>query len=243
MINLMILTSNVFEIIGDYFLNLPMEIIVSLGIMLLIAIFSIIIGNKMKKADPLAKPTTAVFIGEFIVGGIVNFVEDLMGKGYKSYYGYFVMIAMYFPLAFITGLLNLPSPISYFAVPLVFGIITFVHIHWTAIKTNKWGYFERFVSPTPILLPINILTTPMTIVSLSARLLGNALAGTIIMALVYWATGNVAEALTGLGFNFVGPLITPAFHAYFDLFGAFVQTLVFLSLTCLFIAAEGPEEN
>jgi F-type H+-transporting ATPase subunit a len=239
----MILTSIFLDIIKNYFLDLPMEIIVSLAIMVVIAIFSIVIGNKMKKADPLAKQTTGVFIGEFIVGGVVNYAEGLMGKRYKNYYHYFVLVAMYLPLAFLSGLLNLPSPITYFAVPLTFGIITFGLIHGTSIKYTKWRYFERFVSPTWLLLPINILTTPMTIVSLSARLFGNALSGTIIMSLIYWATGVAAEALTGSVFNFFGPIIAPVFHAYFDFFGAFVQTLVFLSLTCLFIAAEGPEEN
>ena len=239
----MILTSSFLDIIKNYFLDLPMDIIVSLEIMVVIAIFSIVIGNKMKKADPLAKQTTGVFLGEFIVGGVVNYAEGLMGKRYKNYYHYFVLVAMYLPLAFLSGLLNLPSPITYFAVPLTFGIITFGLIHGTSIKYTKWRYFERFVSPTWLLLPINILTTPMTIVSLSARLFGNALSGTIIMSLIYWATGVAAEALTGLVFNFFGPIIAPVFHAYFDFFGAFVQTLVFLSLTCLFIAAEGPEEN
>ena len=239
----MILTSSFLDIIKNYFLDLPMEIIVSLAIMVVIAIFSIVIGNKMKKADPLAKQTTGVFIGEFIVGGVVNYAEGLMGKRYKNYYHYFVLVAMYLPLAFLSGLLNLPSPITYFAVPLTFGIITFGLIHGTSIKYTKWRYFERFVSPTWLLLPINILTTPMTIVSLSARLFGNALSGTIIMSLIYWATGVAAEALTGSVFNFFGPIIAPVFHAYFDFFGAFVQTLVFLSLSCLFIAAEGPEEN
>lgn len=239
----MILTSSFLDIIKNYFLDLPMEIIVSLAIMVVIAIFSIVIGNKMKKADPLAKQTTGVFIGEFIVGGVVNYAEGLMGKRYKNYYHYFVLVAMYLPLAFLSGLLNLPSPITYFAVPLTFGIITFGLIHGTSIKYTKWRYFERFVSPTWLLLPINILTTPMTIVSLSARLFGNALSGTIIMSLIYWATGVAAEALTGSVFNFIGPILAPVFHAYFDFFGAFVQTLVFLSLTCLFIAAEGPEEN
>ena len=239
----MILTSSFLDIIKNYFLDLPMEIIVSLAIMVVIAIFSIVIGNKMKKADPLAKQTTGVFIGEFIVGGVVNYAEGLMGKRYKNYYHYFVLVAMYLPLAFLSGLLNLPSPITYFAVPLTFGIITFGLIHGTSIKYTKWRYFERFVSPTWLLLPINILTTPMTIVSLSARLFGNALSGTIIKSLIYWATGVAAEALTGSVFNFFGPILAPVFHAYFDFFGAFVQTLVFLSLTCLFIAAEGPEEN
>ena len=84
----MILTSSFLDIIKNYFLDLPMEIIVSLAIMVVIAIFSIVIGNKMKKADPLAKQTTGVFIGEFIVGGVVNYAEGLMGKRYKNYYHY-----------------------------------------------------------------------------------------------------------------------------------------------------------
>ena len=86
------------------------------------------------------------------------------------------------------------------------------------------------------------------LISLSFRLFGNAFSGGIIMALVYWATGGASEAilkLFGLGpFNFIAPVITPILHAYFDIFSAFIQTLVFVSLSILFIAAEIPgEEN
>ena len=46
----MILTSSFLDTIKNYILDLPMEIIVSLVIMVIIAIFSIVIGHKMKKA-------------------------------------------------------------------------------------------------------------------------------------------------------------------------------------------------
>ena len=68
----MILTSSFLDIIKNYFLDLPVEIIVSLVIMVIIAVFSIVIGNKMKKADPLAKPTTSVLLGESIEQGNSN---------------------------------------------------------------------------------------------------------------------------------------------------------------------------
>ena len=38
------------------------------------------------------------------------------------------------------------------------------------------------------------------------------------------------------------PIATPLLHAYFDLFSGFVQTMVFVFLTALFIAQERPEE-
>jgi F-type H+-transporting ATPase subunit a len=38
----------------------------------------------------------------------------------------------------------------------------------------------------------------------------------------------------------LAPLVAPWFHLYFDLFSALIQTLVFISLSMLFIAQEGP---
>ena len=40
--------------------------------------------------------------------------------------------------------------------------------------------------------------------------------------------------------NIFGITIAPLLHAYFDAFGAFVQTTIFTSLTLLLIASEVP---
>ena len=37
------------------------------------------------------------------------------------------------------------------------------------------------------------------------------------------------------------PFVTPVLHAYFDAFSTFIQTLVFVYLTTLFVAQEKPE--
>lgn len=232
--------------IGNYFLHLPAEIYSSVIIVIGMSIFAIVIGKKVKQADPLAAPTNATFIGETIVGGMENFTVNMMGPRFKRYAPYFAFLAMYTPVAFVIGIIGLPSPITYYGVPLIMAFTTFLFVHITAVKYQKWGYFKRFVAPFAIFLPINLMTFPMIIVSLSFRMFGNALAGMIIMSMLYWATGGAAEALLGIfnlpGFNFIGPFITPFFHAYFDFFGAFIQTLVFISLSCLFVAAEAPLE-
>lgn len=80
------------------------------------------------------------------------------------------------------------------------------------------------------------------LLSLSFRLFGNAVAGWVLMEVMYTALKELSNAIFGLPF-FVAPFITPALHAYFDIFSGFIQTLVFIMVSMLLIAQEGPEED
>ena len=44
-----------------------------------------------------------------------------------------------------------------------------------------------------------------------------------------------------LEFNIVGVFVGPLLHLYFDVFGTYVQTMVFLFLSSIFIADEKVE--
>lgn len=241
------MTLSINTMIADYFLELPLEIIVSLFVMLVVSILAVVFGRIVKKADVNKRPSVAVWMAVSLVRLIDNFVLSNLGKKFKSFSPYFVTIALYLFIAFSCGIFGLPSPMTYLGVPLCFALISFFMIHGIAIKYQKWGYFNRFVQPIFVLLPINIVSTISTIVSLSCRMFGNAIAGFVLLSLLYWVTGIASEALLGIfglgTFNFIGPFIAPVFHAYFDIFGAFIQTLVFIFLTILFVAAEVPSEE
>ena len=43
-------------------------------------------------------------------------------------------------------------------------------------------------------------------------------------------------------FNFLGPIIAPILHLYFDLFAGFIQTLVFVTLTMVLIGNDIADE-
>jgi F-type H+-transporting ATPase subunit a len=80
---------------------------------------------------------------------------------------------------------------------------------------------------------------------MSFRIFGNILSGIILMALIYFSLGELSSWIFSFlpaGFNslWLAPLVAPWFHLYFDLFSALIQTLVFISLSMLFIAQEGP---
>ena len=45
-----------------------------------------------------------------------------------------------------------------------------------------------------------------------------------------------------INLGFLAIVITPVFHAYFDLFSGFIQTVVYIMLTMLLINSEVPDE-
>ena len=235
-----------FKNIWNYFVNEAKgELLVSLLVMLIIAIFAIILGHAIKKADP-KKPTRGLaFIAEEIINYATKQISEILGTAYLKFTPYFVFLILYIPLAFITGLFGLASPMTYFTIPLCLGIVTWFGIQLSAIHFQKLDYIKGFTSPLPtwmpVFVPINILSKFSPLLSLSIRLFGNAVAGYILMWLVYWGTGMLTEVVFGLAnLNIFGIIIAPVLHAYFDVFGAFIQTIIFTTLTLLLISAEIP---
>ena len=128
-------------------------------------------------------------------------------------------------------------------------IITWVLVQIAQLKAGGFkAYMHSFIEPIPVFLPMNIFGKFSTLLSMSLRLFGNVLCGGIIMSLVYSFTSWCSTALinfivpVGSAINFIAPILTPALHFYFDLFAGFIQTLIFITLTMVFIGNEVPEE-
>ncbi len=225
------------------------ETISSLILIGIISLLAIYICIRSRFADPLKKPKGILFLAEVGVNFFDGLVESLMGPRYRGFGGFIMAVAVYLFLAFIWGLTGLPAPITYLATPLSLGLVTFVLIHANAMRYNKFRYFKRYIDPIPVFLPINLISMWAPLLSLTMRLFGNALAGWTLMTLLYAALngigGTVIEAAgqaMGAG-SFVAPIVTPILHAYFDLFSGLIQTVVFLFLSMIFIANEGPEDD
>ena len=156
-------------------------------------------------------------------------------------------VACYLFLAFIFGLTGLPSPVTYMAVPLSLGLLTFLLIHIISAKFTKIRYFKRYVDPMPVFLPVNLLSMWAPLLSLTLRLFGNAIAGWALLTIVEVGLRDASAAIFSAvpaGWNeiFLAPIPLALLHAYFDLFSGLIQTIVFISLTAIFIGQEIPEE-
>ena len=230
--------------------NLAGGVVTSLIVILIMIILAIYIGIRAHFQDPLKRPKGLLLIAEIGVNFFENMAEGLLGKRFRIFGGYLMAIGIYMFLAFIFGLTGLPSPITYMAIPLSLGLSTFMLIHATAIKYNKFRYFKRYIEPVPVFLPVNLISMWAPLLSLTLRIFGNAISGFVIMSIIYagleTASASIFAALEPMigEWNqvFLAPLVTWVFHLYFDLWAGFIQTTVFLSLTAIYVGQEIPED-
>ena len=123
----------------------------------------------------------------------------------------------------ISGLFGLRPPTAEYGVTLCLGLITFILVQFNGIKKNKAGHFTALFQPIWFLFPINLIGEFAVPLSLSLRLFGNVMSGTVLMGLIY----DLLKPFT---------IAYPAvLHAYFDLFSGCIQAYVFCMLTMVYV--------
>ncbi len=227
------------------------EVPVIIGIVIGLCLLMMWISKKIKNTNPLEKPKGAVMIACWVVEVVDNMVTRTINERYtKRFAPYIGTIAIYICISNLVGLLGLYSPTQNYSVTLTLALITWIMIQVTAIKeTGTKAYLHGFIEPFAFLLIPNFFGRIAPLLSMSLRLFGNVLSGTLIMTLLYGFTGFISTSILGLfslselNLNFIGPLVTPVFHAYFDVFVGFIQMFIFITLTMVFIGNELPQEE
>ena len=169
-------------------------------------------------------PTGLQNVVEFAVETLQGFVNSSMGAHGRKYICYVGTLFLYILLSNISGLFGLRPPTADYGTTFSLALITFVMIQYNNLKYNKIGAFTGLFQPIWFLFPINLIGEIATPVSMSLRLFGNVMAGTVMMALYY----GLLPLFAKIGI--------PAFlHVYFDLFSGAIQAYVFSMLTMVFI--------
>jgi F-type H+-transporting ATPase subunit a len=231
-------------------MTIQSDVYVIILITILLGIGIILLSKKIKAADPLAEPKgiiLPVLLGiETVHRNVVNNVGEETAEVLTPY---ILVLWVYIFVANTISLFGLNSPTSNLSVTLLLSFITWLLIQYTELKYGGIGaYLHSFLEPLAVMLPMNIIGKFSTMISMSIRLFGNILCGTIMMQLVYGASQALSNAIAsffgqkGGVFNFMGPIIAPVLHAYFDLFAGFIQTLVFVTLTMVLIGNDIPED-
>lgn len=214
--------------VGGQPIYLTQTVVNTWVVIAVMTVVALIIRAMIIKANaeeaPVSKLQTAV---ELVVDGINGFVENTMGPSGKKFAGYYGPLVIFIAICNLAGLVGLRPPTADFATTLAFALITFFMIHGFGIKSKGLGYFKGFLEPIPFLLPINIIGEFATPVSLSFRLFGNILGGTIIMGLVYAMFPKIVI--------FLG--IPAVLHSYFDIFAGVLQAFIFVMLSMTFVSS------
>lgn len=195
-------------------------------------IFALIANRVIKKADPNKVPGPFLNIIELLVESVDNLTVSNMGSKHGlKFSNYIGTLFAFILLSNISGLFGLRPPTADYSTTLALALITFVMIHYNGFKYQKMGHITNLFKPL-LLTPINIIGEIATPLSMSLRLFGNILSGTVMMGLIY---GLLPRILT---------LVWPGvLHAYFDIFSGAIQTYVFCMLTMVFVSDTFSEED
>ena len=210
-----------------YFTTTHVSILIVMTILVLLAV---VVRVKIKGKSIEDKPTGILNAIELAVEMLESMVKGSMGKSANKYMNYIGTLFLFLLFSNISGLLGLRPPTADYGVTFPLGTITFVLIQYNNIKWNKTAAFTDLFKPLPFLFPINLIGELAVPFSISLRLFGNVVSGTVIMALIYGLLSKIAILWPGV------------LHAYFDLFSGAIQTYVFCMLTMVFISQKIPED-
>jgi F-type H+-transporting ATPase subunit a len=201
-------------------------IITTIFVFSIIAIISFL-GNQNLKKIPEGIQNLTEYITEFI--------RDLAKTqiGEKEYLKWVPFLGTIFLFIFVSNwsgalfpwrLLEIPkgelaAPTNDINTTVALALLTSIAYFYAGLSKKGFGYFKRYLQPTPFLLPINVLEDFTKPLSLSFRLFGNILADELVVA--------VLIALV--------PLVVPIPIMVLGLFTSAIQALVFSTLAGAYI--------
>src|SRR5215218_2486441 len=127
----------------------------------------------------------------------------------------------------------LRAPTADLNMTLALALVTFTTVQVLGIRAHGLGGRIKHMADPPFIFPIELVSEFGRIISLSARLFGNVLAGEVLLGVMY-ALANVAKIA-------IIPLFVPVIFIFLELLFGTIQALVFALLTAIYItmAASG----
>lgn len=214
---------------GKFSFKLPEQIIYSIIIMFILAIVGIIIGRAFKHADyrkPQGKFLSLIDTG---AEDLTNYLGANLGPR-ASWATTLVTMFIYLIFVNTSGIWGIKPPSTNVNFVAAFSIIATVAYNVVGFKYLGLKYFNQFTGPLPsigaklFLTPLELISHLARPITLTMRMYGNMLAGTIIIELVI-------GALKYFSFFALAPFLTP----YFDVIDGILQSYVFVLLTAIYI--------
>lgn len=203
-------------------LYLPDHVIMALLVLLVSLIVFPLITRRLSKDDP--GPLQQML--ELLVEGLKGLLEDVVGHGAANKFLYGIgAFTVFIFLSNIFGLFYfLQPPTANVNTTFALAISSFLYFNWQGIRAQGPGrYLMHFMGPVwwlaVLMFPIELIGNFARILSLGMRLFGNI-------------TGE--HTATGI-FMGLFPVVIPWAMMALGIFGAVLQTFVFIMLTMVYV--------
>jgi len=213
-----------------YAWDIPDHVIMSALVLLLCSIIFPLASRRISRDNP--GPLQQIL--ELTVSGLKSLLHEIIGHDGDKYlaiigaFSVFIFISNMFGLFFF-----LAPPTSNPNTTFALSISCFCYYNWKGIRTQGlWHYLKHFSGPViwlaPLFFVIEMIGNFARILSLSMRLFGNIFG---------------EHTATGIFMGLI-PVIAPMPMMALGIFGAFLQTFVFIMLTMVYISgATAAEEH
>ena len=209
--------------VADFSITLNLEAILMTWIVFgLLLLFAVLAARKRGFI-----PRRFQIVAELIVGQLYQLTEDALDREQAEKYG--PMICSLFLFMLLSNWLgiipHLEEPTKDLNTPLALGLMGFVVAHYAGIKSKGFkAYSKEYFQPMFFMMPLNVIGELAKIVSISFRLFGNVMGGSIIILVVSHLTYSL--------------VLPPLLNAFFGLFVGTIQAFVFTMLTVVYISVQ-----
>ena len=136
--------------------------------------------SQMKKKESLF-----VVAGEYLIELFVNLYQESAGWFNRKACGFTVALFLFTLICNVIALLPyIEEPTRDLNTTLALALCSFFYVQIQGVASHGLSHFKEFIEPIWFLLPLNLVSEAAKVLSMSFRLFGNILAGSIIILLI-----------------------------------------------------------
>jgi F-type H+-transporting ATPase subunit a len=130
-------------------------------------------------------------VAEYIVEHLEGIMRDMSGRDPRAFTPLVATLAIFIATANLLGLLpGMHSPTADFSTTAALAVIVFLAVPFYGIRSRGLrGYLRHYLEPTPLLLPLEIVTEFSRTLALAVRLFGNAVSEELVIAVLLGLAG------------------------------------------------------
>lgn len=211
-----------FTLFGLFSIN--RTIVMTWIVMAIILAFAIAVNVSVRRAEAAGDYSPKGFVnwGELLLEGVGGIVREMLGETGVSYIPFITTLTLFILVANLLGTIPLlESPTGDLNTTAALGLMVFLVVHYTSIKTKGIvNYIKGYFEPFWVLFPLNMIGEIAKPLSHSFRLYGNMTGGAILIGVVYM----------------LAPWLVPVpLLGWFNIFSGVIQTAVFVMLAIAYI--------
>jgi F-type H+-transporting ATPase subunit a len=204
----------------------PSPILHAAVVSIILIVAAVLLNRSLRggRVMPEEKTFTVPNMMDLAVGGLLNFMEELMGPSARRFLPLIGTTAFFILFSNLLGTIpGFDPPTSNLNTTIACALVIFSATHYVGFKTHGISYLKHFMGPViwlaPLMFIVEIIGHLARVLSLSFRLFGNMFGDHLLLAI------------------FVGlvPLMVPVVFMGLGLFIAFIQAFVFTLLSIIYI--------